>query len=203
MNPYEVKNFQSVEIDDFFWSNMCHNYYKLYNYEKYKELKTAVAKRLFLILNTWSKGNSKFISYQALVSYIGLDFEEKKDQYYAVRQIKKAFQELVDIGYIDNFDASSKDGIDIIFNQMKLDDNKFKHLFKNVNDIIPEFRSYGLEYEEIAKIMEKEKVEYVVGVLRSLRYRTEIKSENKTNYKNYLLSAFGKKKKWDVKEFMD
>lgn len=202
MNPYEIKDYQCVEIDDFFLSNMCNNYYKIYDYEKYKGLKMAIAKKIFLILNTWSKGNSKFITYQVLADYIGLDFKEKKEQYYAIKQINKAVQELVDVGYIDSFDILRNQGVNIIFNQYKLDQANYKHLFKNPNEIVPELRQYGLEYDEIGKLMEKESTDYVIGVLRSLRYRLEAKGENKTNPREYLLSAFGKVK-WDVKQFMD
>lgn len=202
MNPYEIKDYQCVEIDDFFLNNMCNNYYKIYDYEKYKGLKMAIAKKIFLILNTWSKGNSKFITYQVLADYIGLDFKEKKECYYAIKQINKAMQELVDVNYIDNFEILRNKGVNIIFNQYKLDKDNYKHLFKNPNDIVPELRKYGFEYEEIGKMIEKESLDYIIGVLRSLRYRLETNGESKTNLKKYLLSAF-EKEKWDVKEFMD
>ena len=32
LSPYEVEEHQSVEIDDFFYNNICNNYFKLYDY---------------------------------------------------------------------------------------------------------------------------------------------------------------------------
>ncbi|MEG1309834.1 MAG: replication initiator protein A [Bacilli bacterium] len=201
MNPYQVKDMQYVEIDDFFLNNMCNNYYKIYDYQKYKGLKMAIAKKIFLILNTWSKGNSKNLTYQVLADYIGLDFKEKKDQYYAIKQINKAMEDLVEVGYIDGFKTLRNTGVNIIFNQFKLDADNYKHLFKKSEEVLAELRSLGIEYDEMEDLAKKTSPQYLVGVLRRIRYKKEVKGEHIEDNKKYFLSAFSSK--WDVKQFLD
>lgn len=199
LKPNEIKDYQYVEIDDFFLSNMCNNYYKIYDYEKYKELKSAVAKRIFLILNTWSKGNKKVLSYESLVNYIGLDYETPKEKNYARDLINRAMKELKEINYIDDFKKKRSEGIEIIFNQRSVDVENYKHMFNKFSEIMEELRTYGINYDEMPKITEKVSEEYLKGLLRNIRYNVEVKGNNIKNKRQYFLSAL--KERWDVSQF--
>lgn len=200
LSPKEIKDMQYVEIDDFFYENMCHNYFKTYNFDMYLSLKMDIAKKIFLILNIWSKGNSKFITYQTLFDYIGLDIETPGDQYYAINQIKKAMKELVLVKYIDNYNEEKGRGIDIIFNQKKLDIQSYKNYYKTTAEQSDELRSYGLNVEQLGLILNNFSKDYIAGVLRCVRYKMS-KGGVMQNVKNYIMSAFGKEK-WDVEAFI-
>lgn len=200
LSAKEIKEMQYVEIDDFFYENMCCNYFNSYNFNMYISLKMDMAKKIFLILNIWSKSSSKFITYQALFDYIGLDIKEAKDQYYAINQIKKAMTELMSIKYIDGYDEEKGRGINIIFNQKKLDILNFKNLYITSGDQFNALRAYGIRIDQVSLILTNFSKEYVAAVLRSLKYKSA-KGEVKKNMINYIMSAFGEEK-WDVKEFM-
>lgn len=200
-NPYEVKDLQYVEIDDFFLNNMCNNYYKIYDYEKYKELKMSVSKKIFLILNTWSKVNSKYLTYQTLADYIGLDYKEKKDQYYAVKQINNSMKELVDIGYIDDFEVIRNKGINLIFNQKRLDAENYKKYFLTENEMIGELRQIGVDYEDIIRVFRENDNEYIAAMLRMMRIKVD-KGERIKNKKEYFLSAVNGEK-FNLKQYMN
>ena len=200
MNPYEIKDYQYVEIDDFFLNNMCNGYYKVYDYEKYKGLTMAISKKILLILSTWSKSSSKFITYQVLCDYIGLDYEEKKQVYYATSQIKKAFEDLKNVGYIDDFKEEKGRGINIIFNRKKLDVTNFKNMYTDEQQIFDGLREYQLDIRDIGYILQNFEYEYIAAVLRSLKAKSE-KGEIKNNITNYVMSAFGRNR-WDVSEFL-
>ncbi|MGL5647856.1 MAG: hypothetical protein ACRDDY_08390 [Clostridium sp.] len=200
LSPYEIQDYQYVEIDDFFLNNMCNGYYKVYDYEKYKGLAMSISKRILLILSTWSRSSSKFITYQVLCDYIGLDYIDKKQQYYANSQIKKAMKELVDIGYIDDFEEEKNRGINIIFNRKKLNTSTFKNLYNTESEIFDGLREYSLDIRDVGYILNNFDDKYVAAVLRCLKHKCS-KGEIKNNISNYVMSAFGKTK-WDVKEFL-
>ena len=196
-----VKDLQYVEIYDFFLNNMCNNYYKIYDYEKYKELKMSVSKKIFLILNTWSKGNSKYLTYQTLADYIGLDYKEKKDQYYAVKQINNSMKELVDIGYIDDFEVIRNKGINLIFNQKRLNEENYKKYFLTENEMIGELRQIGVDYEDIIRVFRENDNEYIAAMLRMMRIKVD-KGESIKNKKEYFLSAMNGEK-FNLKQYMN
>ncbi|MBS4893805.1 MAG: replication initiator protein A [Veillonella parvula] len=201
LSPYKMIENQSIEIDDFFLNNMCNNYYKVYDYEKYKELKMGIAKKLFLILSTWSKGNSKFLTYQVLADYIGIDFKETKDIYNAKYQIKKAVNELVSIGYIDGFEERKGEGIEIIFNKRKLMSANYKDMFLTENEMIGELRQIGIDYDEIGLIFRNNDPEYIAAMLRMMREKTD-KGERIKSKRDYFLSAM-KGDRFNLKQYMN
>ncbi|MGV2640097.1 hypothetical protein GNF86_01395 [Clostridium perfringens] len=206
VNPHEVKEMQYVEIDDFFLINMCNNYYKIYDYEKYKSLKLSVAKKIFLILSTWSKNDSKFLTYQTLADYIGLDYS-KSEKRYTVDLINRSMKELVDINFIEDFEKIRGEGVKIVFNKRKNDLNMYKDLIKNEFDLMAELRRVGIDWDEMSFISKYTTEEYLIGVLKSIRYKQEVKGEIIKDVRKYFLSAFNFDNnpnyiRWDVREFL-
>lgn len=200
LKPNQIKDYQYVEIDDFFLTNMCNNYYKIYDYEKYKELKSAVAKKIFLILSTWSKGDIKILSYDTLVNYIGLDYKTTKEQNYARDLINRAMKELQNVGYIDSFKKKKKEGVEIIFNQRSIDIKNYKHMFNTPTEVMAELRSFGINYDEMPEITKKVSEKYLVAILRNIRYNIEVKGLNIKNKRQYFLSAL--REKWEINQFI-
>ncbi len=197
---------QYVEIDDFFLINMCNNYYKIYDYEKYKNLKLSVAKKIFLILSTWSKNDSKFLTYQTLADYIGLDYS-KSEKRYTVDLINRSMKELVDINFIEDFEKIRGEGVKIVFNKRKNDLNMYKDLIKNEFDLMAELRRVGIDWDEMSFISKYTTEEYLIGVLKSIRYKQEVKGEIIKDVRKYFLSAFNFDNnpnyiRWDVREFL-
>lgn len=206
MNPHEIKEMQYVEIDDFFLINMCNNYYKIYDYEKYKSLKLSVAKKIFLILSTWSKNDSKFLTYQTLADYIGLDYT-KSEKRYTVDLINRSMKELVEINFIEDYEKIRGEGVNIIFNKRKFDIKTYKDLITNEFELMAELRRVGIEYDEMSFISKYTTQEYLIGVLKSIRYKQEVKCEIIKDVRKYFLSAFNLDNnpnyiKWDVREFL-
>lgn len=170
LNPEEILEQQSVEIDDFFFTNMCNNYFKLYDYDKYKKLTKSIAKKLLLILTQWSHGYEKYISFQVLYDYIGIDYKEK--DYYKY-QVKYAIDELVSIDFIKAYEMRD-DGVNFIFNTTaKI---KAKNLYKYTTEIeiITRLREIGVSYDDIIKYCCDESMPYISALLRYTDYRLEL-----------------------------
>lgn len=170
LNPDEILDMQSVQIDDFFFNNMCNNYFKLYDYDKYKMLTKSIAKKLLLILTQWSHGFEKFISYQVLYDYIGID---SNDYDYYKYQVRYAVEELLQINFIKAFEIRD-DGINFIFNTTaKI---KAQGLDKYCTDIeiVSRLRAIGVSYDDISKFCYTESMPYIAALLRYADYRIEL-----------------------------
>ena len=174
LSPYEVEEHQSVEIDDFFYNNICNNYFKLYDYEQYLLLNKAISKRLFLILSTWSHGNEKYLSLDTIYSYLGLSEEVKikKNKYYYDRLLKESLNELKKIGFIHNYIFKKDSGITFIFNKnYRVLYNLDK--YNSEIDIITRLRELGVEYEDIFKYVSKDTIDYIRPLMRYIDYRLD------------------------------
>lgn len=126
--------------------------------------------------------------------------KKKKQVYYATSQIKKAFEDLKNVGYIDDFKEEKGRGINIIFNRKKLDVTNFKNMYTDEQQIFDGLREYQLDIRDIGYILQNFEYEYIAAVLRSLKAKSE-KGEIKNNITNYVMSAFGRNR-WDVSEFL-
>lgn len=170
LDPNKVEEYQSVEIDDFFFNNMCNNYFKLYDYDKYKKLTKSIAKKLLLILTQWSHGFEKYINYSTLYDYIGIDVIDKKSEYYYKREIKKALDELVEIKFINHYDLTS-DGVNFVFNAHRK--IKARNLDKYTTDIeiVAKLREHKIDYDDIRKYVTDDTMPYIAGLLRYVDYR--------------------------------
>lgn len=200
LNPNDILDYQYIEIDDFFFNNMCNDYFKVYDYEKYKLLKMSISKKLFLILSTWSKGASKYLSYQVIFDYVGLDVTDKKELYFQVSQVKKAMEEYKNIGYIDDYNERKGEGIEIIYSKKKLDSNNYKHLYTTEFECVAQLREYGIKYEEMTELINTNGLDYVSALLRSIKYRVK-KGDKISNYRSYIITAI-KDGKYNLNDFM-
>lgn len=198
LDPTKVEEYQSVEIDDFFFHNMCNNYFKLYDYDKYKKLTKSIAKKLLLILTQWSHGFEKYINYTTLYDYIGIEVTDKKSEYYYKREIKKALDELVEIKFINHYDLTS-DGVNFVFNATRK--IKARNLDKYTTDIevVARLRELGVEYEDINKYVTEDTMQYIAGLLRYVDYR--ISMGNVDNPRKFIYGglSFGS---YDIQDFI-
>jgi hypothetical protein len=172
--PDEVKENTSVMIDTFFYNQICSNYFKIYDYSDYIRLTKGVSKKLFLLLNQWSHGYEKFLSYQVIYDYLGLD--DSKTNSYNNREIKKGLDELVEIGFIDTFNVERCEGINMIFNQKLLGKGYFLDRYKTDGDIVSRLREHGINYNDITKYVRLDNREYVSALLRYIDRKIEQKS---------------------------
>lgn len=198
LDPKKVIEYQSIEIDDFFFSNLCNNFFKLYDYDTYIKLRMSISKKLLLILTQWSHGSEKYINIQTLYDYIGLDNDDEKEERYNYTQLKKALNELVDIGFIQCHETTTK-GVKFIFNATSKIKEKGLDKYANDNDIVVRLREIGVEYEDITKFCRLDTMGYIAGLLRYVDYRH--KKGLVDNIKKFTLKGLPYDR-YDVKEFM-
>lgn len=169
--PTQIEDYQSIEIDDFFYENMCNNYFKLYDYNKYNQLTKAIAKKLFLLLSTWSHGYEKFLNTQTIYDYLGLDINTSKDKYYYNRLIKESLKELVKVKFINDY-SIDKRGVTFIFNQSLLSKERNLKKYNNDNpfEVISRLREIGIDYDDIFTYYTSDTKEYIEALLRYVDY---------------------------------
>lgn len=170
LDPTKVEEFQSIEIDDFFFKNLCNNFLKLYDYSIYKQLKSSIAKKLQLILTQWSHGNEKYIKMQTLCDYIGLECNNKDDEYYNNKQIKKALDELKGVKFIQDYNLINE-GVNLVFNTTGLIKEKGLNKYTTDEEIICRLREIGVSYDDITKHCRLDTMGYVGALLRYVDYR--------------------------------
>lgn len=197
----EIKEYQVIQLDKFFFENLKNRYFQVYNYNTYIKLRQGVSKRLFLIFSTWSRGSSKFVKYQTLYDYIGLDNNTPKDKQSNNRLIKKALDELVSIGFIDKFEIKRgrEPGINIIFNSIKNDSKLLKGKYTNDNECVERLRVIGFDYSEILDIMNDNDRKYIAGLLRYIDAK-ENRGEKISSYKEYFLK--GIRSKFNIDDYI-
>lgn len=172
LDPAKVEEYQSVEIDDFFFKNLCSNFLKLYDYNTYKTLKSSVAKKIQLILTQWSHGYEKYIKFQTLYDYIGLDTNTKNELYYANKQLKIALEELKQVKFIEDYFYISE-GVNLVFNNNLNAKNRNLDKYNNENDIVGRLREIGIDYDDIVKYCRADTIDYISALLRYVDYRLE------------------------------
>ncbi|APH21003.1 TPA: replication initiator protein A [Clostridium botulinum] len=204
----QVKSMQSVTISDFFFKNICNNYFKIYNYNQYLMLTKGVAKKLYLLLNQWSRGYEKYLTYIKLYDMLSLDVAknenneeiDKKKAYYYNRIIKDALDELTTVKFIQDYDIRTNDGINLIFNINKRNKNRFLDKYNDEKEIINRLQEIGLTLKEWTKYYRLDNQEYVKALLRYVDY----KIENKNDIRDVLKFTIDglKSENYDVKEFI-
>lgn len=165
-SPKEIESLQSVEIDEFFYKNMCSNYFKLYDYDKYIKLNKSIGKKLLLILTQWSNGYEKYLSMQTLYDYIGIDIKDKKDEYYYNNELKKALDELKEVGFIKEYEFKVGEGILFIFNATQKIKAKGLDKYTTDADVIARLREIGISYEDINNFVKMDTLSYISAMLR-------------------------------------
>lgn len=195
----EIKESTSIMIDDFFYNNMCNNFFKKYDYNTYMSLKQGIAKKLFLILTQWSKGSEKYVSYKVLYDYIGLDVNTNEEKNYYNRRIKDSVQELKDIGFIQDFKIKKLQGVYFVFNQVKLDRKKHMNKYNNFDTIYNRLREIGFDLDDISKYIRLDNEKYVAALLRYTDVQID-KGNPIKDIKAYIEKGL-KHENYDVREY--
>lgn len=172
-SPKEIEERQSIEIDKFFYDNMCSNYFKLYDHDKYIKLTRNIAKKLLLILTQWSSSYEKYLNIQTVYDYVGLDVTDKKQEYYYNNEIKKALEELKSVGFIKEYEFKVGEGIRFIFNVTAKIREKGLDKYTTDAEIVARLREIGVSYEDINKFVKMDTSSYISAMLRYVDYRYE------------------------------
>lgn len=173
LDPAKIEENQSVEIDNFFYKNLCNNFLKIYDYDIYKSLKSSVAKKLQLILTQWSKSYEKYIKFQTLCDYIGLDCDTKEEIYYSNKQLKIALEELKLIGFIQEYSFINQ-GVNLVFNITSKEKAVGLHKYTTDEEIVSRLREIGIDYDEITEYCRLDTMPYVAGLLRYIDDRIKM-----------------------------
>lgn len=203
VNAKGVKEKTSVRIDKFFFKNICNNYFRIYDYSQYLKLRFGFSKKLFLLLNQWSHGYEKFLTYAIIYDILGLKTKVKKDIYYYNKQIKKAFRELVQINFIEDFiENKDKTGINIIFNRTMSSNAKMLNKYKTDAEVIARLHELGLSYDAITKYYRLDNQDYVKGLLRYYDFKLKNGTIKKKNDPLSLLKDGLKKENYNLEGFI-
>lgn len=170
----DIRDFQSVQIDEFFFSNLVSNYFKLYDYKKYKILKNNIAKKMLLILTQWSHGNEKYIKLQTLYDYLGIQIETKQDSYYWGRRLKESLDELKKVKFFEEYKIDSNEGINLVFNTTVRIKSKGLNKYTKDEEVVARLREIGIEYEDINKFCRMDTMPYISALLRYVDYKYSI-----------------------------
>lgn len=172
LDPAKIEEHQSVEIDDFFYKNLCNNFLKIYDYDIYKTLKSSVAKKMQLILTQWSRGYEKYIKTQTLCDYIGLDYNTKEEMYYANKQLKIALEELKDIKFIQQY-IFINEGVNLVFNTTIREKSLGLNKYNTDEEIVARLREIGIDYDDITKYCRMDSMDYIAALLRFIDNRLD------------------------------
>ena len=173
-NAKTIEEETSVEIDDFFFTNICNNYFKLYDHEKYIQLKSNIGKKLLLILTQWSHGAVKVLTMRTVYDYIGIDVDNDKDRNYYNNEIRKALKELKSIGFIQDYEFNLGVNIKFIFNVTLLNTSRFMDRYTTDNEIVGRLHEIGMDFEEITKFCRMDTMDYISALLRYVDYRCQL-----------------------------
>ncbi|GCD12876.1 replication initiator protein A [Clostridium tagluense] len=198
-NSKEIKEQQSVDIDDFFFKNICNNYFNIYDYTKYVKLTKGISKKMFLLLSQWSHGYIKYLNYSTIYDYIGVDITLKQTQYYYNRIIKDSLDELKDIKFIDDYEVIISEGINFIFNINKLRISKGYDKYKSTEETIGRLQELGITFEEWTKYYRIDNEDYVKALLRYID--DKIKKGEVRDERQYTLTGL-KYENYDVTKYM-
>lgn len=172
-SPKEIEERQSIEIDKFFYNNMCSNYFKLYDHDKYIQLKSNIAKKLLLILTQWSSSYTKYLNLQTLFDYVGIDIPDKKTEYYYNGEFKKALEELKRVKFIQDYEFKVGEGITFVFNVTGRIKSKGLDKYKTDAEVLARLREIGVDYDDITKYCRLDTVSYISALLRYVDDRIE------------------------------
>ena len=166
LSPKDIQEYQSVEIDDFFFKNLCNNYLRVFDYSVYKKLTKGLAKKLFLLLSQWSHGSEKYVTLKVLYAYLGVVIATKEDEYIADRALKESLKELIKSKFIVDFRFCKGEGVTFIFNKDKYMKAKMLDKYTNQFAVIARLREIGFSYDEIFEYVTEANVSYVAALLR-------------------------------------
>ena len=198
-NAQEVKEQQSVDIDEFFFNNICNNYFKIYDYSKYIKLTKGLSKKLYLLLCQWSTNYEKKLKYETLYDYLSIDVGDK--QYYYNRLIKETLDELQEVGFIQGYEVQKSQGVNIIFNKTKKAIATGLNKYNDERDIIGRLGELGFGIEEVVKYYRLDNEEYLKALLRYVDDKIE-KGDTIKDLKKYVEKGI-KSEGYDVSRYMN
>lgn len=161
----QVKEHQSVQIDEFFFNNLLNNYLKVFDYDKYMSLKSAVGKKLLLLLTQWSHQSSKYIKIQTLYENLGMDINSLEDAREWNKKLKIAFEELCAIKFIKNYEFDAKKGVKLDFNDTAKKSLKARQ-YKDEKEILDRLYEIGFSLLDVLDYLKPESLGYLAALLR-------------------------------------
>lgn len=185
-----------VVINRFFFENLCNSYFKIIDYESYINLKSIIARRLYLILSKWrNERSSMYLKYETLYNRIPLTEGEnfKKNQ-----NIRNAAKQLINIGFLVGIEPD-REGINFKFTNnevaatlekkgpKKINNNKTKP-YETISDILQGLKSFGLTDSEIDDVLKNAEMNYLKALMKYADTRRMAGTINK-NDKNFLLKG--------------
>lgn len=186
----KIKERTKVRISNFFYNSMCNNYLRRYNYTRFIDLKSGIAKKLMVMLNKWKgKRGSVELYYQTLYERIPLI--DTKSVSYRNKCIRTAADELVRVGFIQEYSCDDKKKkINFIFDRCALNDigcDKDTYCgrdqFNSFHEIMQGFRDFGFTNEEAEKLLDLSRLPYIKALLRSCYIKQQYNSiENSKGY---------------------
>jgi hypothetical protein len=179
----KVKDRTRVRLSNFFYNSMCNNYYRKYNYTQALSLKSGIAKKLMLMLDKW-KGNRANIELYYETLYQRIPLIDTKSISYRNKCIRNAADDLVRVGFIQNYISDDKKKkINFIFDKDSLDDNGHdkdtycaRDKYNSFFEIMQGFRDFGFSNEEAEKSLDLKRLPYIKALLRSCYIKQQYKA---------------------------
>jgi hypothetical protein len=186
INKKSLKDKVSVKVDLFFLKNLLSGKGKISDRNLRLSLKLDISRRMYLILNKWRIGRSKFfLKFETL--YARVPLTNDKSNYYRKRRLKDACEELKIKGYIYDY-IVTKEGIEFIFKEqieqeqeILLKCDKLLEKYNEYDEIISGLKNYGLTEEVIKKHFKLHQIPYIQALLRFMDDRIDT-IDNPLNY---------------------
>lgn len=199
LSSRDVKEYQSVELGEFFYKNLCNGYLKLLNFDLFLQLTRGMAKKLMLLLTQWSHGSEKVLKVATIYNYLGVQASTSSDKATSKRELKLSLTELVDHRFLADFRFLDRETLLIKFPESTTATKKLMAKYTTEIEVVVRLREIGFEYEEIGKYCTKENLGYVAALLRYTDYRQGTTSID--HLKAFVLKGLVNEN-YDVKEFL-
>lgn len=171
LSSRDVKEYQSVEIGEFFYKNLCNGYLKLLNFDLFLQLTRGMAKKLMLLLTQWSHGSEKILKIQTVYSYLGVDVNSSSSRATNKRELKLSLTELVDNRFLASYKFLDRETLLVKFPESETAVKKLLVKYTTEIEVVVRLREIGFEYDEIGHYCTKENLNYVAALLRYTDYR--------------------------------
>jgi hypothetical protein len=176
----EIKSYNKVTINKFFYDSMCSGYCKIIPFEQLVGLKYDVSQRLFSLLEGWYCDKKPFVyfNYETLYSRIPLnpvaEGETPMPTKEKNRLIKKGAEELLKTDYIKGYIVVPRQGIYFIFDgELKdVDINTIRtcyyglEKYGDLKDVVSTLLRHGIDENDIDRYISSNNIEYVKALLR-------------------------------------
>lgn len=177
-----------IKLNNFFYESMCKSYFKLFDYDMFKQIKKSIAKKIYLITHKWRGSNKKkrwFITYDVLFERIPID--ENLPRFKKKEVVVNSCKELIELGYFENV-IYNKTYIEFIFPHGVESSTYLLDKYHVVSEIKISLKdNYGLSEDEISDYINIDKfslefINYISALMRYCDYKvvkTKIKDKKK------------------------